>query len=246
MRRLALAIAVFLICVDLIGIPARSLAGSFVVNPLRIVLSQDRPIATLEIRNDGTEETVVHQELYRWEQRDGEDFLTPIGDEFILCPPIFSLAPGDAQTVRVGAIGLLEVQEYEQAYRLVLQEVPSAAPASGEQVRLALRISLPVFVLPDEITRQEVSWGLMRSANGYSLKVANAGPFHLLVTEIELRAADASFSVRIPMHKYVLPGSTVEQALDSEALSSGVVPRDIILTVETDQGRYETALTVGE
>src|SRR5947209_8169980 len=55
------------------GAAAPTLAGSFMVTPVRATLTAKQPVAALTVRNESQEATVVQVEVVTWTQRDGND-----------------------------------------------------------------------------------------------------------------------------------------------------------------------------
>ena len=65
-----------------------------------------------------------------WTQVDGDDVITPTNAGLLVSPPIFTLAPGAAQTIRV--VARQKGVTAETAYRLYSDELPAAA--TGPQI----------------------------------------------------------------------------------------------------------------
>lgn len=188
------------------------LAGSFSVSPTRVVLSAQDNVVALWVRNTGTGETSVQVELQEWRQRGGQDIYTP-SREVLATPPIFTLAPGQTQVLRVGLRRPPE-RDTELSYRLFLQELPPPAAEDYPGLRMALRISLPVFVAPASgAAAPELSWRVERGNRGeWRLSARNHGHGHGQVSRLRVRLPDG----RMLQHSgnaYVLPGAEQEWAL---------------------------------
>jgi fimbrial chaperone protein len=189
----------------LFSLPPRALAGSFGVSPVRLTLSKAQAIGTLTIKNQGTEPTVIHAEVVGWAQQDGEDVYTPTKD-LLVSPPIFSLPPHGAQTIRVGMRRAVDPR-YELAYRVYLQEVPPP-PKPGVGVQTALRISMPVFLSPVIAAAPKLDWQAVRTPQGaMSLRLSNTGNAH----------------VRLSSFALSVPGS--ERVLVTQAVSAVLLPQ---------------------
>src|SRR5690242_10334147 len=80
---------------------ATASAGSFSVNPVRVTLSANEPIAAITVRNESTEASVVQLETSSWTQHDGADALASTV-EILATPPILTIPPGASRIVRVG------------------------------------------------------------------------------------------------------------------------------------------------
>jgi fimbrial chaperone protein len=81
--------------------------------------------------------------VFSWTQSPDDDVLTQT-EELVASPPIFSVPDGGAQIVRL--VLRVAPAATEQAFRVMLDEIPAAA--QGTAVVVALRVSLPVFVIP--------------------------------------------------------------------------------------------------
>src|ERR1700722_9498766 len=114
--------------------PART--GSFSVNPWRVVLSAARPVAALEVHNDGAEASVVQLDLVAWTQGDNTDVYAETG-ELLATPPILTLPPGGSRVVRIGLGGAPD-RARELTYRLYIQEIPPPLATDFQGMRMTL------------------------------------------------------------------------------------------------------------
>lgn len=132
------------ICGGLLGaaVGYTAFAGAISVSPTRIELSAGHPIATLEVRNEGTDIMTVQLERLAWSQSEGRDSYVP-GAGLIATPSVFELTPHGSQTLRIALRN--GASKTEQAFRLYVCELPSAQPPSGSGLKMALRIGVPVF-----------------------------------------------------------------------------------------------------
>src|SRR6185312_9864851 len=130
-----------------------ALAGSFTVNPVRLTLSATQAVAAVTVKNVGDEATVVQLETSSWTQHDGQDVLTS-SSEILATPPIITIPPGASRIIRVGLRRAPDPQR-ELTYRLFLREVPPPEPLA-QSLRVALLISMPVFVVPPQSVAPEV------------------------------------------------------------------------------------------
>ena len=153
------------------------------VSPTRLELDPGRPAGVLTITNDGEAPLLLQIETFAWRAGVATADLEPTR-EIVAVPPMVKLAPGERQIVRV-ARRRSETPAVEETYRILVTEVPSGDPAAGG-VRLALRMSLPVFVTPPG-ARAEPRWRIERGPQGSVLVVANRGRAHLHIRQLELR-----------------------------------------------------------
>lgn len=192
-------------------------AGSFDVSPVRAELSATQRVAALTVRNSGHASAVIQLQATNWTQQDNHDVLTPT-DELLATPPIFTLAPGASQVVRVGSRRASDAN-VELAYRLSLQEVPPPADPSFQGLRVALRISLPVFFAPTVPARPKLTWQATRVEGGkLRLSVRNEGAAHSHLTGLTVASRAAAVRVPIPdANVYVLPSTSHTWLIDAKA-----------------------------
>jgi len=183
---------------------AGAAGASLDVNPVRLTLSRAQSVAALTVRNAGTQPAVLHLKTMAWTQDGAADQYSPTR-ELLATPPIFMLAPGAAQTVRVGLRRAIDA-ERELAYRLYLQEVPDSAPPAGTGVRIALRIGVPVFVLPEVPAAPLLRWRAERATGAILLHAENAGRAHARIVELRLLAGSPIAAEAAGA--YVLPGQS--------------------------------------
>lgn len=177
--------------------------ASLEVNPVRLTLSAAQPVAALTVRNAGTQPASLHLQLMAWTQADAADHYAATR-ELLATPPIFMLAPGAVQTVRVGLRRAVD-PERELAYRLYLQEIPDAA-ADGTGMRIALRIGVPVFVPPRAPSAPLLRWQAQRDGGAIVLHAQNTGQSHARI--LELKFLSGSRTVAETTAAYVLAGQS--------------------------------------
>jgi len=217
-------------------------AGSFSVNPVRVTLSPSQAVAAITVSNHGSEASVIQLETSRWTQQEGKDALTP-SNEILATPPIFTLSPGGSQIVRVGLRRAPDPQ-HELTYRLVLREVPPPQPIS-QGLRVALAISMPVFVVSTHPSFSNLAWRALRLADGrIQLQATNTGSAHVQIGAIDLSSpSSTSPIVHQSVATYVLPGNTHSWTFKGAA---GVEAGSILqLRATTDSGDLQAKVAVG-
>ena len=141
-----------------------------------------------------------------WSQQNGKDVLAPSQD-LVVSPPIFKVAPGAAQTVRVGLLKPSSADR-EVAYRLFLQEVPQP-PAPGERgISVALRLGLPVFLLPRGGGAPQLAWRAKSEGGAINLTLANGGNAHVQALDSKLYSPDGTLLAEQQLGAYVLAGQS--------------------------------------
>jgi fimbrial chaperone protein len=211
-------------------------AGSFSVNPVRVTLSAKQPVAAITVRNAGSEPAVVQLETHAWSQDEGRDVLVPTSD-VLATPPIFTVPAGKAQILRVG-LRRPSTATGETTYRLVLREVPQANPAT-QGLQVALKISMPVFVIPPTKVAPELQWKTTRTADGQiRVHLTNTGTAHVQVSKIDLALAQGGAALGAQtLAGYVLPGNTRSWTVKTS--SPATVGTKVRIKSTTDAGAFE-------
>lgn len=193
-----------------------SLAAGFSVSPIKVDLSGDKKIISLKVHNSSNEPTAVQAELMDWSQREGKDLHQAVTRDLLVSPPIFTIAPGEAQIIRVGLRRPLDLNQ-ELSYRLFLQELPSPLPTKFQGLRVVMRLSLPVFVAPAKIqANADLKWKIRQSNTGdLILNAENQGNGHAQVTELRLKFPNGQELVQ-KGNFYILPGSQREWSIASK------------------------------
>lgn len=197
---------------------APAAAGNFSVSPIRVELSAGQPTAVITVHNNDAAPLLVQASMLAWTQPGGEEKYVESRD-LISTPPVFTLPPDGDQIIRV-ALRRGADPSRELSYRLMLAEVPPAAAPDFTGLRVALRLSLPVFVKPAAAASANLAWQAKRSPDG-SLVVSatNNGTAHSQVTDFELKFPDQPEATKVAVARYVLPGSTVNWTVSSAAAS---------------------------
>jgi fimbrial chaperone protein len=188
------------------GAPA--LAGSFSVSPMRVVLSAAKPVAALEVHNDGAEASVVQLELVAWTQIDNADVYAETS-ELLATPPILTVPPGGSRVVRIG-LRRAPDRDRELTYRLYVQEIPPPLSADFQGMRMTLRVGVPVFVASTAKPKPQLQWRSVVTADGgIKLSLSNSGNEHVKISDFELSLTDGARSSGVQrVSTYVLPGQS--------------------------------------
>lgn len=216
-------------------------AGTFVVNPVRATLSASQSVGALTVRNDGAEPTVVQLEALSWSQQDGKNVYGSTR-EILATPPIFTLPPGGSQIVRIG-LRRAPDPERELSYRLYLQEVQPPPKPDFQGLQVALRIGIPVFVLPSSPAKPVLHWQLSRTPQGQlKLTLSNTGKAHIQVANFRFVPAGREPLPTLQVAAYVLPGQSRDWLVDAApAPPPGSALR---LFAQTDAGDIQVELVV--
>lgn len=216
-----------------------AIAGSFQVSPVSATLTRDQPVSALTVRNTGAEAAVIQLEAMAWSQPNGKDQYVPAPD-ILATPPIFTIAPGGTQVIRVGS--RQPPGGTERAYRLFLREVPPPPKPGFSGLRMNLQISLPVFVHQDAASAPQLEWQAEQTAAGQTrIHVTNRGQTHARLSRFKLSANSGDKPVPMEDHiVYVLPGATHDWLLNTP-----IVPgTHLHLAAQSDGRSMQTDLVV--
>lgn len=206
--RAALAALLFLLCTGAVS------AASVQVVPVRVDIDARRTAGELRIINNGKQPLSMQVDSREWTQtEDGKDVLSPT-DELLAVPPIFTVAPGGDQIVRVGLLGQPSPTR-ERTFRLLATELsPAAAGDDASSVRMRLQLSIPVFVAPTDAERipELVVEDTRLAADGVAIRVRNTGNTHVKLKQLSVSATggDLPEDGRSGTGRYLLPGTSAE------------------------------------
>jgi|CXWL01.1.fsa_nt_gi fimbrial chaperone protein len=220
---------------------AASMAGSISVSPIRIDLSQAQRSVVLTVTNGGSQSAVIQAQMMSWAQPGDREDLAPTPD-IVASPPIFTIAPGASQLVRI-FLRRAPDPVAETSYRVILTEVPGAQEAGFTGARLSIKLSLPIFVAALGPTQPTLAWTGAHMADGrFALSVANSGNKHVQVQRIVVgdpAQPEALFAGLL----YVLPGQ--QRTVVLSPTKGRAFPRDrVSLHAETDAGRVQSDVVV--
>lgn len=228
-------------------------AADIAILPVGLSLKSSNAKGAITISNRGKESIVLQAETVSWTQADGQDIYAPTQD-LLVNPPLFTIQPGRSQVLRVG-LRQPQMNKQEVAYRINLHEVPAAKPAAinpAEEnnkqgnIVVLLQVRLPVYVTPASPIQQH-QWQAQRNANGtIAVTVNNTGNIHTLISELNLRAADAGAGTpplaTAKAGNVIFPGQNHHWELKPQSKLQG---QRFILEVKTDKGQQHVPLDLG-
>jgi fimbrial chaperone protein len=227
-------VRLFSIAVCAAGV-APALASSFNISPIRVELAGGRRTEALTLKNADEAPVVVQVHVVAWSQKDGVDQFD-VTREMLVTPPVLQVASDAQQIVRVALRGPPD-RSHELAYRVIFEEVPQAAPGGFTGLRLALRISVPIFIAPSVgKAHADLSWEMHALADGrLEVTATNQGNAHSQVTDFEVQPPGTADALHGMTGKYVLPGSRMSWVLKAPL---GEVKGTYIIHGHSDQGEF--------
>lgn len=211
-------------------------ASTFNISPIRAELASGHRTEALTITNAEDNPVVVQVRVVRWSQKDGAEELVDTR-ELLATPPVLQIPANSQQIIRVALRRDPDPQQ-ELTYRVIFEEVPQAAPKDFTGLRVALRLSIPIFVAPARgKANADLAWASRWLPNGQlELAATNNGSGHLQITDFEAQFPGSLMPLRGVTSKYVLAGSRMSWTLTApaDALKHGAIP----IRGHSDQGDF--------
>jgi fimbrial chaperone protein len=156
-----------------------------------------------------------------WAQTNGEDVYTP-SKTLAVSPPVFTLQPGETQTVRVVVEGVDGIKT-EKAYRLILDQIPESRLKGEAGVVVPIRVLLPVFLTPSAASRPQLSWKLNASPTGGALTASNTGDARERLVGLKVTSGATEVAGDQGLSGYVLAGASRTWPLSAAATGAARV-----------------------
>ncbi|MDA9369110.1 fimbria/pilus periplasmic chaperone [bacterium] len=220
-------------------------ASTIGVSPVRVTLSENQKMETITVRNDGTEPVIMQMELVSWSQEEGKDVYIATS-EVLANPPIFTVPAGGSQLVRIGLRRAPNTQR-ELTYRIFMQELPPPLDNEFTGTRMLMRISMPVFFLPEDEAKPVLHWQASRTPQGaLKISLTNNGNAHVQIINFKLSLpGSAQPWVTQQSAEYVLPNQSRDWMLPVN-VENPIPPMGttIRLFAQTDAGNFETEVII--
>jgi fimbrial chaperone protein len=226
-------------CLTACMVSASAVAATLQVSPIQISISADGKAGVVRLQNQSDAPSLVQIEALAWNET--EDLSeVPRTSEILAVPPVFEIAAGAEQVIRL-ALRRPLTSDTEQAYRLLITEVPRTVGDGFQGVSFALRLNLPVFVTPEGALPQP-AWSLKHGADGAKLTLGNQGNAHVRVRSIALFEDGGTQPVFVSDEGgYVLAGQERSWQLDLSRLKAGA---SLTVKAETDLGELEAPVDI--
>ena len=211
-------------------------AQSLTVLPVGIQMEPGQLATSLTILNQGSVESSIQVRTFKWSQAaDGSQQLTS-SEDVVASPPIGTIAPGATQVVRL--ILRYPAHRQEESYRLLVDQIPPAAQSGT--VRIALRLSIPVFAEPAERANAHVVFHIERNAAGAFLIAVNDGTRHQTIRDIALTTTSGvALKVAPNTSPYLLAGTTHRWRIETPVTGGAVH-----LVAHADTGTLDQSVAV--
>jgi fimbrial chaperone protein len=176
-------------------------AGSLGISPVRIDLSERKTNAIIQVTNTADDPVTVQVHAADWRTEGTEDSFSDT-NEVVVNPPVFTLAAGQKQIIRLG-LRSREQSAIERSYRLILEEVPK--PPKAGTIATVLRVMLPIFQAPGHPVAPKLACQARIIEDGaVKLRIENNGTAHDRLKEIVLEVGAGQ--IQSANTAYILPG----------------------------------------
>ena len=203
-------------------------ASSVLIWPIDPVLEADQKAGALWLENRGDSPANLQVRVFAWRQGQFDDQFEA-QREIIGSPPVATLAAGQKQLIRLTRTGQSPAGQ-EQAYRIIIDEIPPALPATDANtppqaaIRFQMRYSVPLFVYgqglwgkPDADGKRDaagvgkplLSWRQVSVQGKPYVEISNIGPVHARLTDASFKHGGQSRPLVEGLMGYVLPGATM-------------------------------------
>ena len=233
---------VALLAMGLLAAADEAAASTLSVAPIRIELSSATRTAVLTVRNQEDSPVTVQARPTAWSQPHGEEQLDDTR-ELLVTPPIFTIPAKGQQLLRI-ALTREPDPSRELDYRLVLAEVPSASPSETTGLKVALRITLPVFVAAAQgHATADLAWNHQWLTDGtLEVQAQNHGTAHIQILDFDVQSAGRPVAgLHTDNSHYLLPGTAVHWALHPPS----PVNRDAQLVIHGHSDAGDFTVTAG-
>jgi fimbrial chaperone protein len=202
--------------------PTAAPAASLNVAPVTVEVAAPGATATLTLRNEGDQPLNAQIRVFRWTQVDGEEKLIP-SDDVVASPPVVSLAPKADYAVRIVRVTKQAVSG-EEAYRLIVDELPDPTRPRNGAVAIVLRYSIPIFFTTAKSADPKLNWEIQQRDGRTYVVASNSGERRVRISRLKIQdAKGATASFGDGLTGYVLGQSTMRWAMPRSApkLSAG-------------------------
>ncbi|QJP96386.1 fimbrial biogenesis chaperone [Pseudomonas fluorescens] len=203
-------------------------ASSVLIWPIDPVLEADQQASALWLENRGSETANLQIRVFGWSQNGYQEQYQNQRD-VIGSPPVAKIEPGQKQLVRLTRTKDVPPGQ-ELAYRIIIDEIPSAQPPVADAgktaaaIRFQMRYSVPLFAYgaglwsKEDSTRQrdpkgiglpQLSWRTVSVDGKPYVEVRNQGAVHARLTDVALKQGGQSQPLAQGLLGYVLPGAVM-------------------------------------
>ena len=222
----------------MIASTSQAFAGTLQVSPIIIEMAQNISTTTENLENKGTSVITAQVRVFKWDQKDGKESLTPTTD-VVASPPALKIQPGAKATVRIVRLSKTPVKD-EESYRLIIDDIPPPPDKPGDSVSFAVRHAIPVFFQSPGL-KSQLSWSAGMKGDQLEITSNNAGGLHSRLTQMSVTQGGKQIAVLNGLAGYVLGHDTNHWLFKVKGVSAGT---SLLLKASSNDGTINTTITV--
>jgi len=203
-----------------------SAASSVLIWPTDPTLEADQQASAVWLENRGDRPVSLQVRVFFWVQEAFDDQYQNQHD-VIGIPQVARIEPGQKQLVRLTRLGQTPAGT-QQAYRIIIDEMPSSAADGAEQggsaVRFNMRYVIPLFAYGTglsgkhdparpaavgSLARPELAARQVQHDGLHYIELHNSGRLHARLTEVRIDDGKKPQVLFEGLMGYVLPGATM-------------------------------------
>ncbi|MDH4226678.1 MAG: fimbria/pilus periplasmic chaperone [Deltaproteobacteria bacterium] len=174
--------------------PSIVYASSLNVLPLKVFITPDKKTDSLVLKNEGDETVTIKVKVYEWTQNDkGADITEKAAEDIAYMPKILTINAKGEGRIKIGYNYDKGSEPAERTYRIIIEEVPQSFTSDTPVLKIALRISVPIFIAPSKkaVPSGKIT-GVNTSKGALSFDIENTGKTHFQITKASVAILDAS------------------------------------------------------
>ncbi len=188
--------------------------------PIDPVIKADEDASELWIQNQGNQPITMQVRIIRWRQEEGNERYSEQQD-VVASPPIVRIDGNKKQLIRLIKQSVIP-SHVEQAYRIVVDEIPQPENAQAPQIglRLQMRYSIPLFVYGQgtevkrenihqaQVSTEQLRWQVITQNGKPAIQVTNSDKIHVRLSDVTVQQGGTQHTLARGLLGYVLPGSS--------------------------------------
>ena len=222
-------------------------AGGLQVSPVTLSLTQAERAGIFTISNNSERPMNAQARVFKWTQTAEDEYVLEPTNDLLVSPPIMQLSPGVPQELRV--IRTQAAGNAEQQYRLIIDQLPTAAAASvaatelqknssaKRGVSILIRHNIPVFLNSTDRPVVQLQWRAEAAGKDKTrISMLNTSARRAQIARIWLEKGDKTTELSAGLTGYALPGSTLMRELNiplAQIQATGAVLKARINDAET-------------
>jgi fimbrial chaperone protein len=218
--------------------PLAASAAALQVSPVLLQVRAPGSTTSMTLRNEGARPLTAQARVFRWTQVDGKDVLEPT-NLVVASPPIVNLASRVDYAVRVVRTNRQAVAR-EEAYRLLVDEVPDESRRVQGTITLAVRHSIPIFFMPEDAAAPRLSWSVRNEGGRVTVTARNEGGRRVRISRLKVSDGTTMVSFGEGLIGYALAGSSMSWTRTAPRPLGG----SVTVTAQGDTGAISAKASV--